>query len=359
MNILIVKLSAIGDVIHTLPALNALRSRYPDAHISWMAEEAVCPLLEGHRALNRILLSKRKQWIKGIRGASRSQSLKEAAGFIKELRDTRYDLIIDFQQLLKSGVPVALARGTRKIGYGRGMEHQEHSYLFLNERIPAVSMEIHALTRNMMLLKSLGIKTDEIVFDIPLQDRDRNMTDGLLSRHGVKASERLVAVNPVAKWETKLWSEKKFSELADRLTEMYGVRVIFTGAPEDRDTVEAIMAGMRHRAVNLAGETSLKMLAALYEKSEYLISTDTGPMHLAAAMGRGVVAIFGPTAPWRTGPFGSGHQIVRAGLECSPCFKRRCPAAGCMARISVADVLKGVRNMAAIHGDFQKSEDLH
>ncbi len=348
MNILIVKLSAIGDVIHTLPALNALRKHYPEAHITWLTEEAAYPLIEGHHALNRILLSRRKQWIKGIRGASRSRSLKEAYLFIKELRDTRYDLIIDFQQLLKSSVPVALARGRRKIGYGRGMEHQEHSYVFLNERIPAVSMEIHALTRNMLLLKSLGIKADEIVFDIPVQAHDRHLTDELLSQHEIKPSEPLIAVNPVAKWETKLWSEKKFSELADRLTEIYSVRVIFTGGPEDRDTVEEIIAGMRHRAVNLAGETNLKMLAALYEKTACLISTDTGPMHLAAAMGTGVVALFGPTAPWRTGPFGSGHQIIRAGLECSPCFKRRCRTVECMARIGVADVLEGIRKMAGI-----------
>lgn len=343
MNILIVKLSAIGDVIHTLPALNALRRRYPEAHITWLIEEAAYPLIEGHRALNRILLSKRKQWIKGFRGSSRSKSLKEAYLFIKELRDTRYDLIIDFQQLLKSGLPAALARGVRKIGYGKGMEHQEHSYVFLNERIPAVSMEIHALTRNMLLLKSLGIDADEIVFDIPVPERDRLMTDELLSRRGVKAYEPLVAINPVAKWESKLWNTEKFSELADRLTEVFGVRVIFTGGGEDRDTVQEIIVRMKHRAVNLAGETNLKMLAALYQKTRCLISTDTGPMHLAAALGTRVVALFGPTAPWRTGPFGSGHQIIRAGLECSPCFKRRCRTTECMARIGVADVLEGVR----------------
>jgi ADP-heptose:LPS heptosyltransferase len=101
-------------------------------------------------------------------------------------------------------------------------------------------------------------------------------------------------------------------------------------------------------AVNLAGETSLKMLAALYEKTAFLISTDTGPMHLATAVGKPVAAIFGPTAPWRTGPFGSGHQIIRAGLACSPCFKRQCRTADCMRQISVQDVLDAVKKMAAL-----------
>jgi len=180
--------------------------------------------------------------------------LKDAYLFIKVLRDTRYDLVIDFQQLLKSGILVALSGGQ--------------------------------LTR--------------------------------------VSGKPLVAVNPMAKWKTKLWSDMKFSRLADQLIEQYGASVVFTGGPEDREAVQGILSGMKRSAVNFAGKTSLKMLAALYEKTDFLVTTDTGPMHLAAAVGIPVVAIFGPTAPWRTGPFGSGHQVIRAGLKCSPCFKRQC-----------------------------------
>jgi lipopolysaccharide heptosyltransferase I len=350
MNILIVKLSAIGDVLHTLPALNAIRKQYPDARITWVVEEAASPLVAGHCALDRVLISKRKSWTQMIFGPGipifkRKAAIKEAYLFIKVLRDTRYDLVIDFQQLLKSGILVALSKGKRKAAYNKGMEHMEHSYLFLNERVPPVKMDNHALLRNMMLLNALGIPSDEIVFKVPIQDDDRNKVADLLARHGVKPSERIVAVNPVAKWDTKLWSEEKFSDLADRLIRQYGVRIIFTGGPEDRDTVGNILAGMKANALNFAGETSLKMLAALYEKADFLISTDTGPMHLAAAMGKPVVAIFGPTAPWRTGPFGSAHQIIRAGLKCSPCFKRTCKTKDCMKRISVSDVIAGIDKM--------------
>jgi 3-deoxy-D-manno-octulosonic-acid transferase/heptosyltransferase-1 len=138
VEILIVKLSAIGDVIHTLPALNVIRKKYPDAHITWLVEQAAYSIIKDHKALNRIIVSKRKTWLKGLAGRSCVKNFREVCSFIKELRDTRYDLILDFQALLKSGVLIGLARGGRKIGFGKGMEHQEHSYIFLNERVPPV-----------------------------------------------------------------------------------------------------------------------------------------------------------------------------------------------------------------------------
>ena len=312
MNILIVKLSAIGDVVHTLPALNAIRKHYPDAHITWLVEEAAYDLIEGHAALDRVLVSKRKRWIKDFWSSSCLETIKETYRFIKELRDTRYDLIFDFQALLKSGILIGLSRGNRKIGYDKGMEHMEHSYLFLNERIPPVDMDNHALIRNLMLLDTLEIQSDEIVFNLPIADLDRNLTNELLAQYEVIESQPLIAINPVAKWETKLWSKVKLAKLADTMIEQYDASVVFTGSREDYETIRSIMSNMRGHAVNLAGKTTLKTLAALYEKSDLLISTDTGPMHIAAALGTTVVAIFGPTAPWRTGPFGSGHKILRA-----------------------------------------------
>lgn len=342
MNILIVKMSAIGDVIHTLPALHAIRKHYPDARITWLVEEAASGLVEGHQALDRVLVSKRKRWVRGILGSSCLESIREVHHFIKELRDTRYDLVLDFQGLLKSGVLVGLSRGKRKIGFDKGMEHQEHSYLFLNERVPPVDMDNHALLRGMMLLDVLGIQSKEIVFNLPVQDQHRDMVDDLLVRHGLREFKPLVAIHPGAKWETKLWSNQKFSSLADRLIEQYDAKVVFTGSQADRRTIQDIMSGMKGEAANLAGETSLKTLAALYEKTDFLVSTDTGPMHVAAAVGTPVVALFGPTAPWRTGPFGTGHQIIRAGLECSPCFKRKCDSVACMRDISVEQVFGSV-----------------
>jgi len=129
------------------------------------------------------------------------------------------------------------------------------------------------------------------------------------------------------------------------LIEEFGTNVVFTGSRTDRDAIEEIISAMKGNAASLAGETTLLTLAALYEEAECVVSPDTGPMHLAAAVGTPVVALFGPTAPWRTGPFGSGHQIIRAELECSPCFKRTCETKECMERISVEDVMDGIQNL--------------
>ena len=345
MNILIVKLSAIGDVIHTLPALNAIRKHYPHASITWLVEEDAAPLVQGHKALDRVLVSKRKRWLKALRGLSFLNTIKEVYGFIKALRDTRYDMILDFQALLKSGILIAIARGRRKIGFGKGLEHMEHSYIFLKERIPAVDMEIHALSRGIMLLHAVGIPTNEIEYKLPVSDHDRKKIDKLMKQHGINGMKSLIAINPVAKWETKLWPNKKFAELADTLIDQFNMKIVFTGGIKDYLIIQAITSSMKRRAINFAGKTTLTELAALYEKAALVISTDTGPMHLAAAMGTPVVALFGPTAPWRTGPYGKGHQVITAGLECSPCFKRRCETTDCMYQISMDQILEGVQKV--------------
>ncbi len=348
MNILIIKLSAIGDVIHTLPVLNALRTFYPEANITWLVEEAAADLVTGHEALDRVMVSRRKQWIKQLKTPLRSTAVSEIFQFIRDLRDTRYDLILDLQALLKSGMLVALAKGGRKVGFGPGMAHQEHSYLFLNERIPAVSMEIHALDRGLMLLEKIGIGHDAVEYRLPVSDHHRERADILLKACTGKHTGPLVAINPVAQWETKLWDITKFSRLADSLIEKLKATVIFTGGPADRECIDSIIAGMGSTAENLAGKTTLKVLAALYEKSDLLISTDTGPMHLGAAVGIPVVALFGPTAPWRTGPFGPGHKVIRPEIACSPCFKRHCETMDCMKKISVEQVLNGIEELGML-----------
>ena len=268
-------------------------------------------------------------------------------GFWRELRDTDYDMIIDFQSLLKSALPVWLARGKRKIGFDKGMQHQEHSYLFLNERIPPVDMEVHALTRGLMLLNAIGIDTPSVVYDIPVSEKDRGQVKSLLDAQGIDGTRPLVAINPVALWETKLWFNDRFAILADRLVGEVGVDVVFTGGPGDRGTIADIRRMMTAPAADFSGRTTLTLLAALYQQATLLVTTDTGPMHLAAAVDTPVVALFGPTAPWRTGPYGDRHVVVRTAPPCSPCFKRQCDVhqCRCMRDITVAQVLAAVQPM--------------
>lgn len=346
MNILIVKTSAIGDVVHTLPALWALRRHYPDAHITWLVEEAAAELLTGHPALNRVLVVERKTWLADLRAGHLLRALRAFVQFIRLLRDRHYDLVIDFQGLIKSAVWVFLAKGIRKVGFGRGMEHAEHSYLVLNERVPAIDMNQHAIERSLLLLKGIGVPEAGIQYELPSSAADESEAACLLRALGIGEQDRLVAINPMARWPTKLWESTSFAALADRL-ERDGIRVLFTGGPQDRLSIDDICRLMTGQVRRLDGKTSLKILAAIYRRTQVLITTDSGPMHLAAAVGTSVVALFGPTAPWRTGPYGQDHIVLRAGIHCSPCFKKECLTTeyekhACMKRISVDEVARAV-----------------
>jgi heptosyltransferase-1 len=340
MKILLVKLSAIGDVVQTLPALEAIKKLYPTAEITWVVEEAAADILDAHPLIDRVLVSRRKAWtamlmnprtfIRGLRGI---------AGFFSELRGTRYDIAIDFQGLLKSGILVGLSHAIRKIGFDRT---RELSYLFLNERLPPYDIERHALERYLDVARYLGAPNPSPSCSLPIGREVSNMAQRLA---GIKKEGGpLVVMNPVARWRTKLWRERNFAELADRLVRERGASVIFTGSPADREVNRRIVAMMTQQALNWAGETSLRELAALARLSDLFITTDTGPMHLAAAAGAKVLALFGPTAPWRTGPYGASHRIVRSGIECSPCFHRTCgDSVRCMEGISVDDVMNQIR----------------
>jgi len=344
--ILIVKLSAIGDVVHTLPLLEVLRRHFPDARIDWVIEEEASHLIEGHSALDRVIVSRRKLWQRNILGRrSRSETIREVLGFVRELRSEPYDLVIDMQGLLKSGFLTGLARGRRKIGFTWA---REGSTLFLSER-PYFEDQHHqhAIERYLKAAKILGCDVSSWVGRIPVRQDDEERVAALLDREGLNG-DQCAAINPMARWETKLWEPEKFARLADRIQDELGMAVIFTGSREDAPAIDDIRARMKTgRAHNLAGLVGLRELASLYTRCSVLISTDTGPMHIAAAMDCPVVALFGPTAPWRTGPYGTGHKVVRQELACSPCFKKKCDHKSCMKGITVDRVLQGVRERLA------------
>ncbi len=339
MNILIIKLSAIGDVVQTLPALEAITRIYPGCEVTWVVEEAAAGILEGHPLIARLLVSQRKTWLRMLRNPlTIAIGLARIYGFIRELRSIRYDIAIDFQGLFKSGMLIGMSRAGRKIGF-HGT--RELSALFLNERLPAYDIEKHALERYLDVARYLGAKDPTAACTLPIK-KETGVIRGKLASIVPKGS-RLVVMNPVARWETKLWPERNFAALADRFIKEKQAVVVFTGSAADRPTVDRILTMMSERAKNWAGETTLKELAAFASLSDLFVTTDTGPMHLAAAAGAKVVALFGPTAPWRTGPYGPSHIVLRTGVDCSPCFKRTCNRAmQCMEGITVDEVMQRI-----------------
>jgi len=338
-SILIVKLSAIGDVVHTLPLLEVLRKNFPKGRIDWLVEEEAGQIIEGHQGIDHVIISRRKSWQRRFfKPGEQARILRETFQFLQTLRQCEYDIVIDLQGLFKSGLLTGLSRGKRKMGFTGG---REGSSLFLTERPHPVDYDQHALERYLKTADILKCPVDSWQGDIPLREVDKRSIDAYFESEGIDDIP-VVAVNPMARWRTKLWDIEKFAALADRIQRELSCRIIFTGSVQDRAIIDAIIHRMKGRPLNLTGRTNLKELAYLYSKSTLSISTDTGPMHIAAAMGCPVVAIFGPTAPSRTGPYGQGHIVIRSNLECSPCFQKTCSHMTCMNHITVDKVFDAV-----------------
>ena len=319
--ILLVKLSSFGDVLHALPFLEALRAAYPDARITWLVEAAYAPLLTGHPALDEVWVAPRLRPGEFLSGPNPAR----LRTLLKQLRAQPIDLVVDVQGLLKSAIWVALAKSPRKVGYDRT---RELSYLALTERVPPFDPEAHAVRRYLNLAHYLGAP--------PAPPRFRLNLDAAVDISALlpAADDRpLVVLHPGARWATKLWPAESWARLAAHLHGR-GLQVAITGSAADQELVASIIELTQTPIINLAGRTSLAELAGVLRRARLAVTTDTGAMHLAAALGTPLVALFGPTAPWRTGPFGEGHQVVRQDLACSPCFQRRCPAPRCLSDLT-------------------------
>jgi lipopolysaccharide heptosyltransferase I len=346
MKILIVKLSSIGDVVQTLPALLALRGGHPDARIDWLVEEAASDIIKDHPLLDEVIVVRNRSWLKDM-----GENLKTA----RYLAGKGYDMVLDFQGLLKSGIWVFLSRGTRRIGFSNA---REMSHIFLNEKLPPYSPERHAVFRYLDLARYAGGNQDPTsqeepafpVPSIPIGERERERVKRLLKEGGIQDGTPFFIINPCARWETKLWSDKSFAELATLASRRFDMKAVLVGSTGDGEKAGRINSMAGKVTLNLAGRTTLKELAYLMSQARFVITVDSGPMHIAAAVGARVFALFGPTAPWRTGPYGDEHRVIRKGIECSPCFQKRCIELRCMDEISVEDVIGVIAEQKEIDG---------
>lgn len=335
MRILIVKLSSIGDVIQTLPALNALKKGLQDrglkTEIDWLVEEPSVDVLAKQPFVKHLIVVKNRGWLKNLRANVKT---------VRFLRKRRYDLVLDFQGLLKSGVWVALSKGKRKAGFSNA---RELSHLFLSEKLPPYNPEKHAVERYLDLARYAGGAAEEAVFNLHATGYEKKNVEDLLEKNGIPPFEKAFFVlSTRSRWATKLWGTDKFVEFAKDVIDRYGLHAVLTGAAQDRNVLEEMRERIGEKAVNLAGMVNLRELSHLMHLSSFVVTVDSGPMHIAAASGARTVALFGPTSPARTGPFGKGHIIVRTGIDCSPCFRKSCDDPKCMKEIKVEDVLGAV-----------------
>ena len=341
MKILIVKMSSLGDVIHTLPVLPPLRKKFPNANIAWLIEEEIAELIIDHPLIERVLILPKKRWLRGLANCWKwPQIFQELFEFIEELRSIEYDLVIDFQGLFKSGIFTGICRGKQKVGF---FPAKEKSHIFLNKRVPFPRSSLHALERYIYLIESLGCSRPEIEFLIPIRQSHRNKVLEFFREKKIGPDDTIVLLHPGTRWKTKLWEEEKWAALGDFLLQKRGIRVIFTGSYSDAPLVKRIINRMKFTGIDAAGKWGLKELAFLQALADVIVIPDSGPMHLAAAMGTPVVALFGPTDPALTGPFGSIHKVIVSRVDCRPCFLRECSSRRCMNQITVKEVWESIK----------------
>ena len=342
-NILIIRLSALGDVAHCLPALDALRRHFPDARISWAVEESAAGLLEGHPQLDEIIRVPRRAWAASLKNPLKWPWMAgSVAKFFSRLRNWKFDLAIDFQGNLRSGLVSWLSGAPVRLGRGRG-HAKEGSHVFATRHhIPYP--RVHRVERALALAGCLGVDTADAKAVVPVDPQARESVAKWLAENG--AGERPVVMHPAtsAFGLLKKWDSEKYRELAERLVREDKMSVVLTwGAESERKECEAIARDAG--GVHVAPKMMLKELVAMLEKAAVFVGADTGPLHIAAALGTRVVGIYGPKDPVIYGPYGEGNIVVRSGEPCSPCTLRHCAEVICMKKITADDVHRAVKKI--------------
>ena len=302
MRTAIVKLSSIGDVVHALPVAAALKRARPSAHVSWIVEAREATLVSGHPDVDEVIVADTRGWRR--RGAV---GVREAWRLARALRRRRFDVAVDLQGLLKSAIVTALTRAPRRIGFTAGASREWASACATNVRVRPPG-RAHVVEQYLALLGPLGISEPAVEFRLPVDTVAASFVDRFLAESGVAPSDPLVLVNPGAGRPEKRWPRERFGELARRLTAETGIRVVVVWGPGEERDAEAIAA---EGGATRAPSTTLREMAALARRARLVIAADTGPLHIAAAVGTPCVGLFGPTSGVRNGPYGPDHRVLQ------------------------------------------------
>jgi lipopolysaccharide heptosyltransferase I len=361
--ILLIKLSAVGDVIHTIPLLNALRQRYRSAQIDWLVTPPIAELLRHNPAISNVIQFTRDDW-------SKPWTLTPFVNYARlaaKLRASVYDLVVDMHGQFRTAVLVLATGAPVRIGFDRprasvwdasprsfpaeARKHawqgaREGSWLAYTHHILVPTLDVHAVDRYLSVAPMLGLEVEQPDFSFPIPQAASTSIDALLRERGV-AGAPLLALAPGTIWETKHWGAGKFAEVARHFLSQ-GFAVTLMGSGRERAVCEEV-ARLAPGALDFAGETSLPELAALIRRSVISVTNDSGPMHLAVALDRPVVSIFGPTDPVWIGPYGRAGAVLQAGVPCSPCLLRqlnRCRYGhACMQEVSAGAVIERIEHL--------------
>lgn len=338
MKILLVKLGAVGDVVHTLPALHSLRKSFPDAFIAWVVEKKALQVIRDNPDIDEIIIFERKELEKTYKEEGLFAALRFLFQFGKQLKSYNFDIAIDFQTLFKSGIITYLSGAKKRVGFDKWRELNK---LFTNSRLK--SNKKHTIDKYLDLVESLGASPDSAPVKIYYSKEDDNYIANFI-KAGALEGKKWIAINPGASWTSKLWGSERYAMLCDLLNEASIAHVVIWGPGEEK-IVSDIVEKAKNKPL-LAPPTTIKQLACLLEQSALYVGGDTGPMHMAVAMGTPVLGIFGPSDPERNGPYGEGQKVLQSEIECIKCWKRNCPTSlECMEKVTPVSVIDGIKEI--------------
>lgn len=344
-NVLLVRLSALGDVVDCLPALDALRTGLPGARLSWLVEDRCAGLLEGHPLLDEVIAVPRRAWTRRMRRPAGLPGLAaEAVRFYARLRHRRFDAVFDFHGNLKSGLHGFLTGAPLRWGLGPG-DTREGNGCFATDRLPPLPQGTHRVDRNLALVRRAGIPAGPAAFPLP-RDEDAFAAMSSFARSLRAGRGPAVLLHPHAsrKGAYKRWPFPRWAELAGRLRSATGVPPAVLWGPGEKEASEELA---RASGAVLAPPTTTGELCELFRAADCLVGSDSGPMHLAWAAGLPVVALFGPKDPDVYGPYRPGSEVVCLRLDCWPCRRTECPDVRCMEGITVESVFRATERVLA------------
>lgn len=312
MKILIVKLGALGDVINTLPLVIHLQ-KHLDAKIYWLVAPLSYPIVSDHPFVHKALLFDKKRWC--------SSGLQ----VLRELRSYQFDVVLDLQRTQKSGFFTMAARGSRRIGFDK-QRCKEMAWIFPFDRIPPSDPNAHMIFQYLEFSNFLDLPSPSIQWEIN--------TSGILLQ---RLPKKYVVLNIGATKPANKWTVEGFASLADAIGHKFDLQCVLTGGKEDQKMAERIISASQNEVINLAGQTSLDQLVSVLSAAKVVITCDTGPMHLAVALARPVIALFGPADHRRTGPFRG--KVIRKKTSCAPCNRKTCSNPVCMTAIRSDDII--------------------
>jgi lipopolysaccharide heptosyltransferase II len=326
----------IGDFVMATPVLSDLRGKFPEARITAMCQGGLGTLLEHDEDIDELFVfGKPSGW----------EKKDERRDVVERLRQGKYDLGVLLTGSFSSAWRFIEGRVKNRLGF-----RKDGRRFLLNRSLPFPKdiEKKHLVITYKQLLEPLGIEMSETAPRLHLLDREREEAREILARHGVPSDATVVGINPGAAYgSAKCWLPERFRELIERLLEKENVWVVCFGDANTAPLVKEICGGLSERVINLAGGTTLRELVALIERCDTLLTNDSGPMHVASAVGTPVVALFGSTNPVKTGPY-AGGTVIYKDVECSPCYQRTCPIDfRCMKRIETDEVFRAISDNIA------------